>query len=79
MTYVKQQLSVPLSLRKGETNYEPDNMPQAILLTDAEGRTCTNGPIRVNGRIVRSIGLTQVSDGDFSHQRLRPMEALEPD
>jgi hypothetical protein len=54
-------------LRKGEANYEPDNMPQAILLTDAEGPTCTNVPMRVNGRIVRSIGFTQVSDGHFSH------------
>lgn len=34
----------------------PDTMPQAILLTDAEGRTCTYVPIEVNGKAVNSKG-----------------------
>ena len=33
---------------------EPDNMPQAILLRDAEGRSCIYVPFRVGGRIVRA-------------------------
>jgi hypothetical protein len=32
----------------------PDNMPQAILATDTEGRSCTYVPVRVNGRVVDS-------------------------
>jgi hypothetical protein len=32
----------------------PDMMPQAILVTDAEGRSCTYVPIRVDGRVVDS-------------------------
>jgi hypothetical protein len=32
----------------------PDNMPMAILATDAEGRSCTYVPVRVNGRVVDS-------------------------
>jgi hypothetical protein len=35
---------------------EPDEMPQAIIATDAEGRTCTYVPIQVNGQVVDSVG-----------------------
>jgi hypothetical protein len=37
---------------------EPDNMPQAILLTDAEGRSCLYVLYRVNGQIVSAKALT---------------------
>jgi hypothetical protein len=30
----------------------PDNMPQAITVTDAQGRWAIYGPLRVNGKIV---------------------------
>lgn len=33
----------------------PDTMPQAIRLHDAKGRACTYLPVRVNGKVVRSI------------------------
>jgi hypothetical protein len=36
----------------------PDAVPQAIRLTDAEGRSCIYVPIRVNGRVVDSKGFT---------------------
>jgi len=35
----------------------PDTMPQAIVLTDAEGRSCTYLPVTVAGRVVDSNGL----------------------
>lgn len=34
----------------------PDAMPQAIRITDADGRQCTYVPITVQGRVVRSYG-----------------------
>jgi hypothetical protein len=34
----------------------PDTMPQAIKLTDAEGRSCIYVPITQNGRVVDSHG-----------------------
>lgn len=34
----------------------PDMMPQAIKMTDAEGRSCTYVPITVNGVVVDSKG-----------------------
>lgn len=34
----------------------PDNMPQAIRLTDAEGRVATYVPITVRGKVVDSLG-----------------------
>lgn len=34
----------------------PDNMPQAIIATDAEGRSCTYVPITEGGRVVESLG-----------------------
>ena len=34
----------------------PDTMPQAIQLTDAEGRSCIYVPITQNGRVVDSQG-----------------------
>ena len=34
----------------------PDTMPQAIKLTDAEGRSCIYVPITQNGRVVDSQG-----------------------
>lgn len=40
---------------------EPDAMPQAIRVVDAEGRWCTYVPITVNGRIVRSHGYNRRS------------------
>ena len=30
----------------------PDTMPQAIRLTDAEGRACVYVPIQIDGRVV---------------------------
>ena len=41
---------------------EPDNMPQAIRRTDAEGRTCMYFPAKVDGRIVDSKGVTMLPD-----------------
>jgi hypothetical protein len=38
----------------------PDMMPQAIVLTDAEGRSCTYVPIQVDGRVVDSKGFTML-------------------
>jgi hypothetical protein len=35
---------------------EPDTMPQAIKLTDDEGRSCIYVPIREGGEIVNSQG-----------------------
>jgi len=34
----------------------PDTMPQAIKLTDADGRSCIYVPITQNGRVVDSQG-----------------------
>ena len=34
----------------------PDFMPQVIVATDAEGRSCKYVPIEVNGRVVDSKG-----------------------
>ena len=34
----------------------PDEMPQAILMTDTVGRSCTYVPIKVGGKVVRSLG-----------------------
>jgi hypothetical protein len=36
----------------------PDTMPQAIKLTDAEGRSCIYLPITQDGRVVDSLGYT---------------------
>src|SRR6185312_10559497 len=36
----------------------PDTMPQAIRLTDAQGRSCMYFPARVGGRVVDSKGFT---------------------
>lgn len=41
----------------------PDTMPQAIKLTDADGRSCVYVPITQNGRVVDSEGHT-VDAGD---------------
>ena len=35
---------------------EPDTMPQAIKLIDAEGRWCIYGPTMVHGKVVQSHG-----------------------
>ena len=40
----------------------PDDMPQAIKLTDAEGRSCIYVPITQNGRVVDSQGYTTDND-----------------
>jgi len=34
----------------------PDTMPQAIRATDAEGRSCVYVPVKVDGRVVDSVG-----------------------
>ena len=36
----------------------PDTMPQAIKLTDAEGRSCVYVPITQDGKVVDSQGFT---------------------
>jgi len=41
---------------------EPDTMPQAIRLTDAEGRSCIYVPIREAGEVVDSKGYEFVRD-----------------
>lgn len=41
---------------------EPGTMPQAIKLTDAEGRSCIYVPIRENGVIVDSKGFELIRD-----------------
>ena len=54
----------------------PDAMPQAILLTDAEGRSCIYVPVRVEGRVVDSGGFTVVSglkeDSTSRAEKTRP-------
>jgi hypothetical protein len=42
----------------------PDDMPQAIKLTDAEGRSCIYVPITQNGRVVDSQGYTTDNEDD---------------
>ena len=36
----------------------PDMMPQAVGITDAEGRSCIYVPVTVNGRVVDSKRFT---------------------
>ena len=36
----------------------PDSMPQAIRVTDAEGRSCVYVPVTVDGKVVDSKGFT---------------------
>ena len=36
----------------------PDTMPQAVRITDAEGRSCIYVPVAVNGRVVDSKRFT---------------------
>jgi hypothetical protein len=36
----------------------PDAMPQAIRMTDAEGRSCVYVPVTVNGKVVNSKRFT---------------------
>ncbi len=45
----------------------PDTMPQAIKLTDAEGRSCIYVPITQNGRVVDSQGYSLDLE-DFDYQ-----------
>jgi len=42
----------------------PDDMPQAIKLTDAEGRSCIYVPITQNGKVVDSQGYTTDNEDD---------------
>jgi hypothetical protein len=42
----------------------PDTMPQAIKLTDAEGRSCIYVPITQNGRVVDGQGRTTDAEDD---------------
>ena len=55
----------------------PDTMPQAIVLTDAEGRSCTYLPVTVAGRVVDSKGFGLVRDEAMAKalDALRPEEA----
>ena len=41
-----------------------DDMPQAIKLTDAEGRSCIYVPITQNGKVVDSQGYTTDNEDD---------------
>jgi hypothetical protein len=36
----------------------PDMMPQVIVLTDAEGRSCVYHPVTVDGQVVKSKRFT---------------------
>jgi hypothetical protein len=36
----------------------PDAMPQAIRMTDAEGRSCVHVPVTVNGKVINSKRFT---------------------
>jgi hypothetical protein len=38
----------------------PDTMPQAIKLTDAEGRSCIDAPITQDGKVVDSLGTRSI-------------------
>ena len=40
----------------------PDTMPQAIRVTDAEGRSCIYVPVKVDGRVVDSKGYSLEPD-----------------
>jgi hypothetical protein len=42
----------------------PDAMPQAIKLTDAEGRSCIYLPVTQNGKVVDSLGYPLDPDDD---------------
>jgi hypothetical protein len=42
----------------------PDAMPQAIKLTDAEGRSCIYLPVTQNGKVVDSLGYPLDLDDD---------------
>jgi hypothetical protein len=41
-----------------------DAMPQAIKLTDAEGRSCIHVPLTQNGKVVDSVGHALDPDDD---------------
>ncbi|HZR76740.1 hypothetical protein [Bradyrhizobium sp.] len=40
----------------------PDQMPQAIRLVDAEGRSCVYVPVMQNGRVVDCLGHMEDED-----------------
>jgi hypothetical protein len=40
----------------------PDTMPQAIKITDADGRSCIYVPISQDGRVVDSLGASLTHD-----------------
>jgi hypothetical protein len=42
----------------------PDAMPQAIKLTDAEGRSCIYVPVTQNGKVVDCLGHALDQDDD---------------
>jgi hypothetical protein len=42
----------------------PDDMPQAIKLTDSEGRSCIYVAITQNGKVVDSQGYTTDNEDD---------------
>jgi hypothetical protein len=41
----------------------PDTMPQAVRITDTQGRSCTYVPIKVDGKVVVSKGFTLEQSG----------------
>jgi len=43
----------------------PDTMPQAIKLTDAEGRSCIYVPVTQDGKVVDSQGLMLDLENDY--------------
>ena len=43
----------------------PDTMPQAIKLTDTEGRSCTYVPITQDGKVVDSEGYSFGPDDEW--------------
>jgi hypothetical protein len=50
----------------------PDDMPQAIRVSDAEGRSCIYVPITVDGKVVDSKGFTlEPAPADAAKQEQR--------
>jgi hypothetical protein len=49
-------------LRFETIKHDPDTMPQAIKVTDAEGRSCICVPIRQDGRVVDSLAPSLTHD-----------------
>ena len=41
----------------------PDNMPQAIIAIDPQGRSCVYVPVRENGRVVDGVAFELADEG----------------